>query len=146
MKIILFFLFAIIANCYNVQKALEYAQKYCNSTNEEYKFYKKDDSVNFISQCLIAGGESLEFCSNLDAKKAIFPLGNLLSCLNQIGWSSSKERPPDFKAGYLLVNQEQKFIAIATEVNNRFIKYCKHSENTCDKILDSSNQYTYYYR
>ena len=47
---------------YNSEKAISYALTYCNKRNPNYGDYSNDfgDSPNFISQCLIAGGENLK--------------------------------------------------------------------------------------
>ncbi len=148
MKAILFFLLIIFSNCYNEQDAIDYAKQYCQNPNSNYKVYK-DDTANFISQCVIAGGESLDFCNNIDKYKSISQYYSLLGCLtNSLGWNYSSFRPSSFKAGHLVAIEETKFIGIVTEVNKDTITYCSHTtpKNVCNQILNTNDKILYYYK
>ena len=68
---------------YSTTKAINYARKYCQNYNPDYKKYANADCANFVSQCLIAGGQSLSGCSGLDAKGAIPLVSNLRNCLTK---------------------------------------------------------------
>ena len=68
MKTILFLLLLGLAISYNANAAVNYALNHCRNYNRAYNSYPGADCANFVSQCLIAGGQSLSGCSGLDSK------------------------------------------------------------------------------
>ena len=61
-----------------------------------YSNYKDiyGDNSNYISQCLIAGGQDFEKCVGVDSKGSIYLLGNLKTCLIQKGWKTRANSIP----------------------------------------------------
>ena len=65
MKAILIFLLLGLTFSYDRIAAANYAQKYCNNYNPNYNKYEtqKEESANFVSQCMsIGGGQDFEGC------------------------------------------------------------------------------------
>ena len=129
---------------YNAGKAIDYARKYCKKYNSNYKKYPNADCANFVSQCLIAGGENLSKCGGKDAKGAIPYVPNLRSCLEKLGWRSSVGVNKKFKAGYPFF-EGKNHAMIATGVNGNKITYYGHTNDRCDYSLVNNN-YIYYYK
>ena len=101
---ILFFLLGISLS-YDPQAVVEYANKYCKETNPEYDEDQENDvgsGVNFVIQCLIAGGLVISNCLT-NGKGSISNSIDLSSCLIQKGWKSSEIGSKKFKAGYPVV-------------------------------------------
>lgn len=72
-----------ISNCvsatsiYNLQNAVNYAETWWNNRNPVYCNYDCMDHVNFVSQCLIAGGFNLNDYPNVDTYGCIVDCANL---------------------------------------------------------------------
>ena len=81
MKLTLLIALMGLALSYNAGAAVAYATKHCKIYNENYNTYPGVDCANFVSQCLIAGGQSLSDCVGLDKKGAIPSINKLQSCL-----------------------------------------------------------------
>ena len=145
MKSIFILLLIEIIYSYDTEKAINYAKKYCKDYNPDYNTYD-EDSANFVSQCLIAGGEGITDCKLSDDKNAFQSVANLKSCLYQLGWKVQSGVPRQFKAGYPFFNNENTHVMIATEVNGKTITYCGHTKDSCDEVLENPNKYHYYYK
>ena len=143
MKSIIFCLLIVSLSAYSTDKAIKYARKYCKNYNPDYKKYNGADCANFVSQCLIAGGQSLKGCNGLDAKGAIPYVPNLQSCLTKKGWKSQKGVPKQFKGGYPFFIPNQHAI-IATGVSGKTVTFCGHTNDRCDSTVNNQN-YVYYY-
>ena len=70
MKDIIFCLLVCLTLTYDTGKAISYARKNFKKYYPNYKNYHNSGGVyaNFISQCLIAGGQSLSGYTGLDPK------------------------------------------------------------------------------
>ena len=101
------------------------------------------DNGNFISQCLIKGGQTLEGCVGLDNKGSIPNIADLKSCLTKKGWKSKIGYTNKFKAGYPFFTNDLDAM-LATVVSGKDIIFCGHSGDRCDKQT-SGDQYTYFY-
>ena len=138
MKLLAFiFLFGIMI-CYDPNAAVNYARRYCKNYNRKYDDYSKmgGDCANFVSQCLIEGGQTFENCTNVKTYGIIAGVTSLTNCLKQKGWKEATTKPPSFRAGYPMANVNKKNITLATSVNDNIITYCSHGNDACDKILD----------
>ena len=148
MKIIISFLIFAFSINYNPSLAVSYARKYCQYYNKAYIYYPEDvfknDNANFVSQCLLAGGQNLKGCPNINSNGLIPSVSSLRSCLQQKGWKSSKTKPPSFKAGYPMITLDLSSAIIATKVVGNTTYYCSHTPDVCDRIL-SSKLYYYFY-
>ena len=147
MKGILFFLLVGLTLTYNADAAIKYAREYCKRYNYKYYNYRNQggDCANFVSQCLIAGGESLSGCTGLDKRGAIPGVTNLENCLISKGWSFSVGINGHFKQGFPFFYHGEHAM-IATAVNGHYLKYCGHTNDRCDENLEASNSYYYYYK
>ena len=145
MKYILILILFEILICYNPSAAVEYARKYCQHYNPAYGNYaiSGGDCANFVSQCLIAGGQSLDGCANIRTHGIIAGVTSLKNCLVKKGWKTSETRPPSFKAGYPMAYTNLKHITMATSVNGNIITYCGHTKDVCDRTLDYKVLYFY---
>ena len=145
MKLLAFFLLFGIMTCYNPEAAVKYARQYCQHYNKEYDDYSQigGDCANFVSQCLIAGGQSLNECAGVKNHGVIAGTLSLTKCLLQNNWKEATTQPPGFRAGYPMASINKKSIILATSVNGKEITYCSHTNDTCDKILDYEVYYYY---
>ena len=145
MKLFAFFLLFGIMTCYDPDAAVQYARQYCQHYNKEYGDYSKSggDCANFVSQCLIAGGQKFDGCPGIRAHGIIAGVTSLTNCLKQKGWRESSTRPPSFRAGYPMAYPNKKHITIATSVSANTITYCGHTNNVCDRKLDYKVLYYY---
>ena len=143
-SIILFFLLGLSFS-YNANKAVSFARTYCKNYHNSYKNYRDTygDNSNFVSQCLIAGGQDLNGCIGLDGYGCIYLPNNLKSCLTLKGWKSQKGMPNEFKAGYPFFNGRKGMIATSVEGNT--IKYCSHTFDKCDATINADTSFYYYY-
>ena len=128
---------------YSTANAISYARKYCKNYNSNYKKYPGADCANFVSQCLIAGGQTLSGCSGLDAKGTLPLVSNLRNCLTKKGWKSTKGVSKKFKGGYPFFDGNNHAM-IATSVSGSKVTYCGHTNDRCDYTLTNSNYYYYY--
>ena len=144
MKIIILSLLICLTISYKTVPAIEYARKYCRYSGPYYDYDMKDEPANFVSKCLIAGGMNFSGCSGVNNKGAIPSAANLRSCLISKGWKYSKGISKQFKAGYPFFSNNQHSM-IATYVKGKFLKYCAHANDRCDKDLTAPDDYYYYY-
>ena len=143
--ILLFILFEILLCNYNPDAAVAYARKYCQHYNKQYGNYAKSggDCANFVSQCLIAGGQNLDGCVNLRTHGIIAGVTSLKNCLVKKGWKVAETKPPGFRAGYPMAYPNLKHITLATSVSGNKITYCGHTKDVCDRTLDYKVLYFY---
>ena len=149
MKIIISFLIFVFSITYQPNDAVTYARHYCKYYNSAYSYSnypetRQNDDAKFVSQCLIAGGQKLDGCPNVNRYGLISSISNLRSCLQQKGWKSSKTKPPNFRAGYPMIKLDLSHAIIATLVSGSSIYYSAHSPDTCDRKLDSKLYYYFY--
>ena len=144
MKAILFCLLLGITLCYNANNAISYARRYCGKYNPSYANYRNmgGDCANFVSQCLIAGGQSLSGCST-DGKGCVPGVSNLKSCLTKKGWKSSSSVPRGFKAGYPVIFSGHA--TIASSVSGSTVLVACHSNPHYDSPTSWYGTPTYYY-
>ena len=141
--VLLLFLFALSFQ-YNPDLAVNYAYAHCRNYNPNYMRYDGADCANFVSQCLIAGGETLSGCGGRDACGAIPYVPNLTSCLTQRGWKSSSTRPSSFRAGYPIFMNAYQHAMLAVGVSSGGVSYAGHTNDRCGEYSLSSG-ITYYY-
>ncbi len=150
MKAIIFLVLVTLSICdYDLKKAVYYAKDNCEFYNSTYKFSKSNEPSNFISQCLIAGGQSLEDCSNRMGNGVIKGTSSLIQCLMQHKWIEYELLPRSIKPGWIVTDkQKSQFIGIITDINGG-IKYCSHgdiySQFSCDEPLEKTYEELYYY-
>ena len=135
--ILLLCIFGIFS--YNSEKAISYANKYCDSRNPNYADYSNDfgDSPNFMSQWLIAGGEDL---SGYDRDKfgAIISTSVLENYLKKNGWKYEKSSsiPKNFTTGGIIIDNRYAMIAVTKTT------YAAHSRDKCGaKIYKGTFKY-----
>ena len=147
MKEIIFILLVGLTLSYNPSGAINYARTYCRNYNPQYYNYRNQggDCANFVSQCLIAGGERLDGCSGKDGKGAIPLVSDLRNCLSSRGWRYSTGINDNFKAGYPFF-QGTGHAMIATTVNGKSIKFCGHTNDRCDMGMTAPTYYDYFYQ
>ena len=87
---------------YDPGSAVGYAMSYCDKRNPDFNDYTGvgGDCANFVSQCLLAGGQDLSGCS-VDDRGCVINVGALEACLESKGWNSvvSDSVPDGFGAG-----------------------------------------------
>ena len=144
MKILLFSLLIGLTLSYNAANAAAYAKKWYDGYNSQYNNYNGQggDCANFVSQCLIAGGQSLSGCET-DNKGCVPSVNNLKNCLTKKGWKSSANVPPGFKAGYPVIFSGHA--TIASSVNGKTVLVACHSKPHYDSPVDWYGTPTYYY-
>ena len=94
---------------YNTNNAINYARNYWKNYHNSYSNYKDiyRDNSNYVSQCLIAGGQDLNGCIGLDYKGNIFLPNSLKSYLTLKGWKSQKECQKKFKLDIHFLKEEK---------------------------------------
>ena len=135
--ILLICIFGIFS--YNPKKAIKYAYTYCDKRNPNYADYsnKYGDSPNFISQCLIEGGENFKGFAT-DKYGAIIDTGVLEDYLKKNGWNykSSSSIPSGFKPGGIIIDNRYAMIAVTENT------YAAHSKDKCGaKIYSGTHKY-----
>ena len=97
--------------------------------------------IGFIQLCMREGGLDLD-CLCLPNPGHDGNLEILQYCLIQKGWKVFKKRPQCFKVGYPLVIESDDiaprypfYLAIATYVDSKTIKYSMRHPNLCDAEL-----------
>ena len=145
MKLTLLIALIGLSLSYNAGKAVTYALKHCKSYNKNYNTYPGLDCANFVSQCLIAGGQSLFGCSGVDKKGAIPSVDKLKSCLSKKGWKSSFTKPSSFKPGYPIFHISYSHGMIATKISGSKVYYASHSNDRCGDDY-KTNGIIFYYR
>ena len=133
MKLFILFLIFQIIFPYQPSDAVKYAKKYGEVNNPKYINYKEkeNEDVNFVSQCLFAGGESFSGCRGKDRKGMIYNYNDLLECLRNKGWTESRERNSTFKAGYPVLLYKDRHPMIAIDFEGDKTVYCAHRNNEC---------------
>ena len=127
---------------YDSERAISYANTYWDKRNPDFGDYSNSfgDSPNFISQCLIAGGEDLSGYET-DKFGSIIKTSVLEKYLNDNGWNSetSSSIPNDFNAGGIIIDNSYAMIALTKTT------YAAHSNDKCgSKIYDGTH--TYYWK
>ena len=145
MKAILLLVLVGLALSYNPSAAVNYALNHCRNYNSAYNTYPGADCANFVSQCLIAGGQSLSGCSGLDSKGTLPAVSNLKTCLRNKGWSSSSTRPGSFIAGYPFFHNSYSHAMIATSISGSKVYYAGHTNDRCGDVYMTSGV-TWYYK
>ena len=140
-KLIIFLLCFLGVFSYSAKKAVAYANKYCDKRNKEYHDYSNEggDCANFVSQCLIAGGQDLDGCS-VDKYGSVINVGKLESCLKKKGWhhKESSSIPKDFKAGGVITINDSGHAMIAVTKTT----FAAHTNDRCGaKIPAGKNKY-----
>ena len=145
MKILSLFLLICFIYTYNPQKAIEYARRYCRNYNPHFTIYgRMGDCANFVSQCLVAGGQDLKGCNGINSRGMIEIVSYLETCLINKGWKKTTGINKDFKPGYPFFMHHQHAM-IATSVNGNSIKFCAHTNDRCDASISAYSHYVYYY-
>ena len=144
MKVLLLILLITYSLNYNAANAVAYARQWWNSFNPAYYNYDNQggDCANFVSQCLIAGGQSLSGCAT-DGKGCVPGVSNLKTCLTSKGWKSSSSIPRGFIAGYPVIFPGHATIATSVSGNNVLVA-C-HSNPHYDSPTSWYGTPTYYY-
>ena len=133
MKAILIFILLGLTFSYDRIAAANYALKHCNNYNPNYNKYEtqKEESANFVSQCMsIGGGQDFEGCEGRD-DKGMFKDGYALkNCLISKGWKKTnipqKGNPVFYKLGtYPLLITEDGVI-------NHRVTCCSHKPDRCN--------------
>ena len=132
MKAILIFILLGLTFSYNRGGAAAYAKKYCDKYNPDYNKYtnRTEESANFVSQCISAGGQDFEGCEGRD-DKGMFKDGYALkNCLISKGWKKTnipqKGNPVFYKLGtYPLLITEDGVI-------NHRVTCCSHKPDRCN--------------
>ena len=140
--IFIFFLCFLEIFSYNPEKAIAYANQYCDKRNSNYNDYSNQfgDSPNFVSQCLIAGEEDLSGCT-VDERGCVIDTGNLENCLLSKGWQyvQSDVVPDIFPAGGIIIDNRYAMFAITPNT------YCAHSNDKCGSQIYSGT-HKYYWK
>ena len=144
MKVTLLLVLLGFALSYNANAAVNYALAHWRNYNKKYNSYPGKDCANFVSQCLIAGGQSLSNCAGRDGKGAIPLVSNLKACLSKNHWKKSSTRPSSFKAGYPFFHNSYSHAMIATKVNSGSVKFAGHTNDRCGDVSISSGVTWYY--
>jgi len=135
MKAILIFFLLGLTYSYNREGAANYAQKYCNNYNPEFKKYPDmiEESINFISQCInIGGGQDFEGCEGRDDKGMFKSVSDLKNCLVSKGWKISY-KPVKGNLVFNFVGNHVKIITgDRTDFFGKFI-YCSHGPDRCSE-------------
>ena len=143
MKTILLLFLIGLSLSYDPGAAVSYAWKYCSNYNKNYANYATmgGDDVNFVSQCMIAGGFSFKGCSGkVDDYGCMLRVQEQKSCLRSKGWKEYSSRPNCFKAGYPLFFGYSHAV-LASYVSGNTIRYCGHTLDRCDYTLSGSVLY-----
>ena len=146
MNIVFLFLFIELSLSYNLKAAIAYARKYCSNYNTIYNnqsMYGGNESANFVSQCLVAGGLDFKECVGKKDKGMIVSVSDLRACLDKKGWKKSVGVPKQFIGGYPFF-QGNMHAMIATEVKGTIVTFCGHQNDRCEHNLNQPS-YIYYY-
>ena len=132
MKKILIFLFFGLTFSYNPSNAVNYAKKYCNNYNPNYNNYKgteKEETANFVSQCIsVGGGQDFTGCEGLDDKGMFTKVSDLKNCLILKGW---KNRGSIIKRGFPAFLKTGYHVFLLTELDIVGPRYCSHDPDRC---------------
>ena len=138
MKVVLLLVLVGLALSFNPSAALNYASAHCKKYNSKYNTYPGNDSANFVSQCLIAGGLKLSDCPGLDRKGAIPYIPNLRKCLTKRGWSAHSSKPACFKAGYPFFTSSYGHAMLAAKISGSKVYVYGHTNDRCGDIYVTS--------
>ena len=141
MKVLILCLIGLTLS-YNADEAVNYAYRWYDSFNPAYNTYGNTDCANFVSQCLIAGGQTLSGCI-VDDKGCVTGASNLGTCLIQKGWKSSSNMPSGFRAGYPIIFPGHATICSSIQ-NGQALVAC-HSKPHYDVPTSWYGTPTYYY-
>ena len=113
---------------YDPGSAVNYAMTYCDKRNPAFNDYPGVDCANFVSQCLIAGGQDLSGCS-VDDKGCVINVGALEACLESKGWHSvvSDSVPDGFGAGGVITINDGGHAIIAVSDST----FAAHTNDRC---------------
>ena len=115
---------------YDPGSAVSYAYNYCDKRNPDFNDYtgQGGDCANFVSQCLLAGGQDLSGCS-VDDRGCVINVGALESCLMSKGWNyaESESVPDGFGAGGVITinNSGHAIIAVTSDT------FAAHTNDRC---------------
>ena len=136
MKTILIIFLLGLTFSYDGTGAANYAQKYCNNYNPEYKKYsdQNEENVNFVSQCIgIGGGQDFEGCEGKDDKGMFTKGSDLKNCLISKGWKSAFNPKKGTVAFRIFDSSEVKIITNdKCDLLNR-ATFCSHTPDRCDE-------------
>ena len=131
MKAILICLLLGLSVSYKGDLAVAYAKKHCSKYNPAYNNYRKIDmtaeSINFMSQCIHAGGQNFTGCEGLDDKGMFKNIQDLKKCLQAKGWTKTEI----FAPGNPIFQRRYAYGMIATAVEDKAVKFCSHSPDRC---------------
>ena len=133
MKTILIIFLLGLTFSYDRIGAANYAQKYCNNYNPEYKKYsdQNEENVNFVSQCIsIGGGQDFEGCEGRDNKGMFKNSADLKKCLISKGWKKThvpqKGNPAFTRLGI------NTMILSGDQMDLKTLIYCSHTPDRCN--------------
>ena len=143
---LLVFLMTIINSIdYIAEDAVKYAEIWYNDRNPKFNSYDDEsiEQVNFVSQCLFAGGQTFSGCQGKDNKGMFGNRNSLKSCLENKNWIYSETKKKNVRAGYPIFNKKDStpFILVGLEGNN--VKYYRHKPN--EYKSGDENDFDFYY-
>ena len=135
---------------YIPQDAIDYAKTYCINYNPNYNSYSDEtnENINFMSQSLSYGGESLSGCQGRDRFGMFVNYMDIIKCLQKKGWNYSNKMNEKFKIGNPAFLYNGRWGVITTGENGDKIIYCSHKfiEKTdeCEAEIDKKDLVFYY--
>jgi len=126
---------------YDAGAAVAYADQFCDKRNSAFNDYtgQGGDCANFVSQCLIAGGQDLSGCI-VDDKGSVINVGALESCLMDKGWHYAEQDsiPEGFGPGGVITINNSGHAMIA----NSYETFDAHTNDRCGSgIPGGTNKY-----
>ena len=138
---------------YNRGKAVDYAQKYALTPNPKFYFFGGigGDCTNFVSQCLLAGGCTMNFTqyygwyyksesSRSPSWTAVAYLLRFLLDNNEVGPFAKIVKPEEIELGDVILLQQNpshfNHSVIVSKIVNGKILVCAHTDNAKDRPLD----------
>ena len=135
MKAILLFILLGLTFSYDRIAAANYALKHCNNYNPNYNKYEtqKEESANFVSQCMsIGGGQDFEGCEGRDDKGMFTKGSDLKNCLISKGWKTAITSKKGSIAFMIIDNNDVKIITSdKADIIGR-VTFCSHTPDRCD--------------
>ena len=127
------------------EDAIEYAQKYCDKPNDDYSYIDNNDAepINFVSQCLFAGGQSFSGCGGKNMYGMIYTYNDLTTCLYKKGWKFSETKNDKIKEGYLALKRGSRKLVIITGFKNDKVIVCGHKK-ICNEERNQDNLAYFY--
>ena len=137
MKAILILFLLSLTFSYDREKAARYAKNYCNNYNPKYNKYEKnyEESPNFVSQCMKAGGQDFEGCEGKDDKGMVKNATALKECLISKGWTIA-----NFPAiGNPAFIKHSPLVVIISDDNpdRQKVTHCSHEPDRCGATIFS---------